>query len=36
MQMLGVDLMPWQRQVLDVALEINPLTKTLGISRGSV
>jgi phage terminase large subunit-like protein len=29
MQMLGVDLMPWQRLVLDTALEINPLTKRL-------
>jgi phage terminase large subunit-like protein len=29
MQMLGVELMPWQQLVLDTALEINPLTKRL-------
>ena len=28
-QLMGLDLMPWQRQVLDTALEINPDTGRL-------
>ena len=29
MQLMGIDLMPWQRQVLDTALEVNPDTGRL-------